>query len=127
MATADECPFIALPMGIAARRAGTPRAPFGDPGMFALGDPAVLAAAYRDAGFREVAVEAAPVQRRFPSLAVAVRRLRDSLPEIAQMLMHATDAERAAAWAEIEAALRQFDGTDEFVVPHTYLIGMGTK
>jgi ubiquinone/menaquinone biosynthesis C-methylase UbiE len=127
MATADECPFVALPMGIAARRAGTPQAPFGDPGMFALGDPAVLVAAYRDAGFREVAVEAAPVQRRFPSLAVAVQRLRDSLPEIPQLLMHATDAERAAAWAEIEAALRQFDGTDGFVVPHTYLIGVGTK
>src|SRR5262245_56657248 len=45
MATADECPFIALSMGIAARRAGTPHAPFGDPGMFALGDPALLAAA----------------------------------------------------------------------------------
>jgi len=36
-------------------------------------------------------------------------------------------AERAAAWAEIEVALRQFDGTDEFVVPHTYLIDVGTK
>jgi SAM-dependent methyltransferase len=127
LATADECPFIALPLGIAARRAGTPQAPFGDPGMFALGDPGVLAAAYRDVGFREVAVEAAPVQRLFPSLAVAVQSLRDALPEIPQLLMHTTDAERAEAWAEIEVALRQFDGTDEFVVPHTYLIGVGTK
>jgi SAM-dependent methyltransferase len=127
MATANECPLIALPIGIAARRAGTPQAPFGDPGMFALGDPAVLAAAHRGAGFREVAVEAAPVQRRFPSLAVAVQSIRDSLPEITRLLMHATDAERTAAWAEIEAALRQFDGADEFVVPHTYLIGVGTK
>src|SRR5262249_5210070 len=97
LATGDECPVLPLALGIAARRAGTPRAPFGDPGMFALGDPAVLAAAYWDAGFREVAVEAAPVQRRFPSLAVAVQRLRDSLPEITQLLMHATNAERAAA------------------------------
>ncbi len=127
LATADECPFIALPMGIAARRAGTPQAPFGDPGMFALGDPAVLAAAYRDGGFREVAVEAAPVQRRFQSLAVAVQNVRDLLPEIPRLLMDATDAERAAAWAEIETALRQFDGADEFVVPQTYLIGVGTK
>ena len=127
MATADECPLIALSLGIAARRAGTPQAPFGDPGMFALGDPAVLAAAYRKAGFREVAVEAAPVQRRFPSLAVAVQNVRDLLPEIPQLLMHATDAERAAAWAEIEAALHKFDGAGEFVVPQTYLIGVGTK
>ena len=95
--------------------------------MFALGDPAVLLAAYRDAGFREVTVEAAPVQRRFPSLAVAMRNVRDLLPEIPQLLMHATDAERAAAWAEIEGALRQYDGIDEFVVPQTYLIGVGTK
>src|SRR5262245_45507059 len=127
LATADECPFIALPLGIAGRRAGTPQAPFGDPGMFALGDPAVLAAAYRDAGFREVTIEAAHVQRRFPSLEVAVQNVRDLLPEIPQLLMHATDAERAAAWTEIEAALRQFDGADEFVVPQTYLIGVGTK
>lgn len=127
LATADQCPFIALPMGIAARRAGMPKAPFGDPGMFALGDPAVLATAYRDAGFREVAAEAAPVQRRFPSLAVAVQNVRDLLPEIPELLTHATDAERAAAWVEIEAALRQFDGADKFVVPQTYLIGVGTK
>lgn len=24
-------------------------------------------------------------------------------------------------------SLREFDGADEFVVPHTYLIGVGTK
>jgi ubiquinone/menaquinone biosynthesis C-methylase UbiE len=127
LATADECPFIALPMGIAGRCAGTPQAPFGDPGMFALGDPAMLATAYRDAGFREVTVEVARVQRRFPSLAVAMQNVRDLLPEIPMLLMHATDAERAAAWAEIERALRQFDAGDEFVVPQSYVIGVGTK
>lgn len=127
LATANECPFIALPLGIAARCAGTPQAPFGDPGMFALGDSAMLAAAYRNAGFREVTVEVTRVQRRFPSLVMAMQNVGDLLPEIPQLLMHATDAERAAAWAEIEGALRQFDGADEFVVPHTYLIGVGTK
>lgn len=127
LATADKCPFIALPMGVAGRRAGTPQAPFGDPGMFALGDPAVLAAAYRDSGFREVTIEAVTVQRRFPSLAVAMQNVRDLLPEIPQLLMHATDAERAEVWVEIEDGLRQYDGIDEFVVPQTYLIGVGTK
>jgi ubiquinone/menaquinone biosynthesis C-methylase UbiE len=127
LATADECPFIALPLGIAGRCAGTPQAAFSDPGMFALGDPVMLAAAYREAGFREVTVEVAPVQRRFPSLAVAMQNVRDLLPEIPQLLMHATDVERAAAWAEIEGALRQFDSADEFVVPQTYLIGVGMK
>jgi hypothetical protein len=49
------------------------------------------------------------------------------LPEIPQLLMHATDAERTSVWAEIEGVLRQFDGADEFVVPQSYLIGVGTK
>jgi SAM-dependent methyltransferase len=124
---ADECPFIALPVGIAGRGAGTPEAPFGDPGLFALGDPTMLAAAFRDTGFREVTVEVARVQRRFPSLGVAIQNVRDLLPEIPQLLMQATDAERASVWAEIEGALRQFDGAGEFVVPQTYVIGVGTK
>jgi len=113
--TADECPLIALPMGIAGRHAGAPQAPFGDPGLFALGDPVVLEAVYRDAGFRDVTVEAAPVQRRFPSLAVAMQNVRDLLPEIPQLLMQATETEREAAWAEIEDALRQYDNADEIV------------
>jgi hypothetical protein len=95
--------------------------------MFALGDPTVLEAAYRNAGFSEVAVEAARTQRRFPSLAVAMQNCRDLLPEIPQLLRHVTDAERNAAWAEIGAALRQFEGADGFVAPQTYLIAVGTK
>jgi ubiquinone/menaquinone biosynthesis C-methylase UbiE len=127
LATAEECPFVGLPMGIAGRCAGTPQALSSDPGMFALGDPTRLAAAYRDAGFREVTVQTARVERRFPSLAAAMQNVRDILPEIPQLLMQNTDAERAAAWAEIEDALRQFGGDDEFVVPHAFLVGVGTK
>jgi hypothetical protein len=48
--TADGCPLIALPLGITGRHAGAPQASFGDPGLFALGDPLVLEAVYRDAG-----------------------------------------------------------------------------
>jgi hypothetical protein len=70
--------------------------------MFALGDPATLAAVYRGAGFREVTVERARVERRYPSLAVALQNVRDILPEITQLLMQVTDSVRAEAWAEIE-------------------------
>ena len=41
--------------------------------------------------------------------------------------MHVSETERAAAWAEIEDALREYDGIDGFVGPQTYLIGVGTK
>jgi ubiquinone/menaquinone biosynthesis C-methylase UbiE len=127
LGTANECPFIALPLGIAAGRAGTPRAPFKDPGMFALGDPTVLEATYRHAGFREVTIEVVPVERRFPSLAAAMQTCRDALPEISELMVHASETERAAAWLEIEAALRTFENADEIVFPQTYLIAVGTK
>ena len=119
--------FAALVLATADESRLAPQAPFDDPGLFALGDPAVLAAAYWDAGFSQVAVEAAPLQRRLPSLAVAVQTVRDMLPEVDKLLTHATAAERAAAWAEIEGALRQFKSADEIVTPQTFLIGVGTK
>ena len=55
--------------------------------------------------------------------------LPEMLPqrEVIQLLTHATDADRAAAWAEIEGALRQFKSADEIVTPQTFLIGVGTK
>jgi ubiquinone/menaquinone biosynthesis C-methylase UbiE len=127
LGTANECPFIALPLGIAASRAGTPRAPFEDPGMFALGDPTVLETTYRHAGFREVAIEVVPFERRFLSLAAAMQTCRDGLPEIPELMVHASETERAAAWLEIEAALRMFERTAEIVFPQTYLIAVGTK
>ena len=95
--------------------------------MFALGDPAVLVTGYRRAGFREVAVEPVAVPRRFPSIAAALQFYRDTLPEIPELLAHVGDAEREAAWSDIEAGLRAFKGPDGLVVPHTYLIGVGTK
>ncbi len=127
LGTADECPFIALPLGIAAGRAGTPRAPFKDPGMFALGDPTVLETTYRHAGFRDVVIEAVRVERRFPSLAAAMQTCRDILPEIPELMVHVSETERAAAWLEIEGALRTFENADGIVFPQTYLIAVGTK
>jgi hypothetical protein len=56
-----------------------------------------------------------------------MQNIRDLLPEIPQLLMQATETERAAAWVEIEDALRQYDNVDEFVAPQSYLIGVGTK
>lgn len=127
LATAAESPFIALPMTIAGRRAGTPLTPFEDPGMFALGDPTVLRATFDQAGFLDVAVEAVSVVRRFASLAVGMQNCRDILPEVSQLMAHLSKAECDAAWAEIQESMHQFEGADGFLVPQTYLIGVGTK
>ena len=56
-------------------RKHTPPAP-GEPWMFALGAPGVLEGVYREAGFQNVSVHAAPIPRRFPSAAAAVGNMR---------------------------------------------------
>src|SRR5262245_50213740 len=68
LSTADKLPHISESLAIARRHAGLPPAPFEDPGMFALGEPAVLRGTLERAGFREVAVEIVASTQRFPSL-----------------------------------------------------------
>jgi ubiquinone/menaquinone biosynthesis C-methylase UbiE len=127
LSTPDKLPHIAASFAIARRHAGLPPAPFEDPGMFALGDPAVLRAAFEQAGFREIHVEAVASEQRFPSLAAAMQQRRNSLPELRPILARLSDAERDAVWHEIEAVMRQFEGADGVVVPHERLLGVGIK
>src|SRR5215471_1482116 len=72
LSSADKLPHISESLAIARRHAGLPPAPFEDPGMFALGDPAVLRRTFEQAGFREVTVEIVASAQRFPSLAAAM-------------------------------------------------------
>ena len=101
--------------------------PFEDPGMFALGDPKVLKDTYERAGFHDVTVQAMAGYRPFPSVALAVQDCRDSLPEVTALMVDLSDTERDAAWAEIEAIVRQFAGADEVRVPQAWLVCVGTK
>lgn len=62
--TAERNPFFSIPVTIIRRIAGLPAPAPGTPGPFSLGGPNVLEAAYEDAGFEDVHVDAldAPVQ-----------------------------------------------------------------
>lgn len=119
--------FVASPLAIARRHAGLPPALFEDPGRFALAQPGVLRAVYEQGGFRDVALHAKPVERRFPSVAAAVQYPLDALPEVAQRLANLTDEGRGVALAEIEVVMRQFEGPESVVAPGEYLIGVGAK
>ena len=127
LSTAARNPYTALPLAIARRHAGLPPLPFEDPGMFALGDPPVLRRAYERAGFREVSVEAVSGARHFASAPEAVQARRDPGLEASELMAGLSDAEREAAWAEVEEAFRRFEGGDGIVLPIEWLIGVGTK
>ncbi len=123
--TTEKCPYLSIPHAIT-RRAGrltSPPEPFGE---FRLAGPGVMASAYGNAGFRDVAVEEFPTRRRFPSLAEAMEYAKGPLP-LRELTARLSPAEQAQAWAEIEEALQQFVGPDGYDSPCELLIGVGTK
>jgi ubiquinone/menaquinone biosynthesis C-methylase UbiE len=125
--TAVTNPFHGLPLAIVSRLAKVPLPAPGQPGLFALSGQGVLEGCYTKAGFRDVAVRAVPVQRRFPSTAEAVSAMKDSFPRLQTLLNKLSDDDRALAWSEIEQQLSQFQGPNGFEAPGEWLIGVGTK
>ena len=123
---AGKLPHISESLAIARRYAGLPPAPLEDPGMFALGDPAVLRSTFERAGFREVAVEIVASAQQFPSLAAAMEHRRNSLPEMRPFLEQMSGAKREAVWKEIEMVMRQFERIAEVIVPTERLVAVGT-
>ena len=125
--TAEKNPWHGLPLAIVSRLAEIPSPAPGQPGLFALSGSGVLEECYTNAGFRDVAVRAVPVQRHFPSTAEAVGAMKDSFPRLQILLNKLDDDNRALAWREIERQLSQFQGPNGFEAPGEWLIGVGTK
>jgi ubiquinone/menaquinone biosynthesis C-methylase UbiE len=125
--TPDRNGFFSIPVSIIRRAAGLPAPAPGLPGPFSLGAPGVLAAAYDAAGFEDVVVRRVDAPVRFPSAAECVRFERESFGALHAMLAGVPEAERSSVWAEIEEALRQFEGPDGFVGPCELLVGAATK
>jgi ubiquinone/menaquinone biosynthesis C-methylase UbiE len=124
--TGEKNPFHAIPLSIASRLAKIPAAP-AQSGLFALSGEGVLEQCYTEAGFRDVAVRAVPVQRRFPSTAEAIEAMKDSFPRLQVLLKKLADADRDQAWSEIEQQLSQFERQNGFEAPGEWLVGVGTK
>jgi len=125
--TAERNRFFSVPVGIIRRRAQLPPPLPGQPGPFSLGGEGVLAAALRQAGFRDVEVRRVDSPVRLPSAAECVRFERESFGALHQMMGGMTDAERAETWREIEAELAKFESAEGFVGPCEMLVGAGTR
>lgn len=126
-ATAESNGFFSIPVSVIRRRAKLPPPQPGQPGPFSLGGPGVLEEAFRAAGFREVEsrLVAAPVKLR--SAAECVRFEQESFGALHQMLGGLDAAGREAAWREIEAELRAFEGPSGFAGPCELLVAVGTR
>jgi SAM-dependent methyltransferase len=125
--TPDCNPFFSIPVGIIRRIAGLPAPAPGLPGPFSLGSPGALESAYATAGFEAVDVRPLDAPVRFPTAAECVRFERESFGALHAMLADVTPGERDAAWREIEAELRQFEGGEGFEGPCQLLIGSARR
>ena len=125
--TPERNPFFSIPVGIIRRRANLPPPAPGQPGPFSLGGEGVLAAAFEQAGFKEMRTAVVPSPLRLPSAVECVRFERESFGALHQMLSGLTEPEREAAWDEIARELARFEGPDGFAGPCEMIVGVGTK
>ena len=123
--SAEKNPYHALPLAIA-RRVGKIPSPGPEvPGMFTLGEPPILEALFRTAGFLEVFIKAVPVKRRFASAAEAVKGMQT--PILQQLIEKLSDTEREQTRVEIEQEFNRFQGPTGAEFPSELLIAVGTK
>jgi len=125
--TAENNAFFSTPVSIIRRRANLPPPLPGQPGPFSLGKPGVLDGLLADAGFRDVRSKRVPAPVRTASAADCLRFEKESFGALHQMLAGLDDGERDAAWREIEAALREFEGPSGFEGPCELVIAAGVK
>jgi SAM-dependent methyltransferase len=127
-ATADKNEFFSTPVSIVRRHAGLKPPLPGQPGPFSLAAEGVLEEAFVRAGLRDVRVETIAAPLRMKSAAECLCFEQESFGALHQMLASLDSAGREAAWAEVGAALREFeDGSAGFVGPCELLVAVGTK
>jgi SAM-dependent methyltransferase len=115
--------FFSVPISIIRTNAELPPPAPGLPGPFSavgLGD------LLETAGFRDVEVHRVEAPLELTDAAECTRLERESFGALHQMLAGLAEAERDATWAEIEVALREFEGPAGFAGPCELLVGAGT-
>ncbi|MGE0027751.1 MAG: class I SAM-dependent methyltransferase [Thermoleophilia bacterium] len=125
--TPDRNGFFSIPVSIIRRRAELPPPAAGQPGPFTLGGDDVLAAALRDAGFRDVEARIVAAPLRLASAAECLRFERESFGALHQMLGGLGEDAREEAWTEIADELARFEGPDGFVGECELVVAAGTK
>ncbi len=116
--------FFSVPISIIRRNAELPPPGPGLPGPFSATN---LGELLEGAGFRDVEVHRVAAPLQLSTAAECTRLERESFGALHQMLAGLDGPAREATWAEIEEALREFEGTGGFAGPCELLVGAGTK
>lgn len=126
-AEAERNCFFSVPVKIIRERAKLPPPLPRQPGPFSLGDPDVLAARLKEAGFKTIEVERMDAPVRLKSAAECLQFEQESFGALHQMLAGLPEPEQDDAWGEIETALEEFETEGGFEGPCEMLVACGTK
>jgi SAM-dependent methyltransferase len=118
----DRNGFFSLPISIIRTNAGLPAPAPGLPGPFSAVD---LGGLLEAAGFVDVETRRVASPLELESAAECARLERESFGALHQMLASLDEEARAATWAEIEEALRRFEGQDGFAGPCELVVAGG--
>jgi ubiquinone/menaquinone biosynthesis C-methylase UbiE len=125
--TPERNAFFSIPVSIIRGRANLPPPLAGQPGPFSLGAPGVLEAAFKQAGFRDVASSVVSAPLSMSSADECVRFEQQSFGALHQMLSTLDAGQKEAAWREIAGKLQQFERNGRFEGPCELVIAVGTK
>ena len=124
----EKNPFHGIFFEIVGRLGNIPPPAPGDPWMYALENPGALEDVFRQVGFLNVSIHAAPIPRRFPSAAGAVANMKKATTgDLGELMKQLKEADRERAWAEIAEQFKRFEGPNGFEIPGEVLIGVGSK
>ncbi|MEX2437421.1 MAG: class I SAM-dependent methyltransferase [Candidatus Paceibacterota bacterium] len=125
--TAANNKFFSTPVSIIRRRAELPPPLPGQPGPFSLGDEGVLADIFTKAGFVNVLTQKVNSPLEMPTAKDCVRFEYESFAALHQMLGGLSEADKAAAWEEIQFELSKFENKNGFSGPCELVVGVGQK
>jgi SAM-dependent methyltransferase len=125
--TPDKNGFFSQPVSVIRRRANLGPPLPGQPGPFSLGAPGAVEGAFRQAGLKDIVVEAVSSPVRLPSAAECLRFEQESFGALHQMLSGLEEPARKDAWQEVGAVLSAYEGPEGFVGPCEMLVAVGTK
>jgi ubiquinone/menaquinone biosynthesis C-methylase UbiE len=117
--TPDRHPYLSVPLAIIAKYISQPE---DQSGPFSLSGDGVFEQALKVAGFREVRIQAIPLQYQFASTQAFVQ-----LPLLTNAMQQLKPPDQQRFQQEVEQALRQFETPQGLVLPSEMLLGVGTK
>lgn len=120
-------PFLALPMSILLRHAGKQPPSPGRPGLFALGRDGALEQLLTDGGLTDVEARIVRAPLRLKRANDALEMIREAFGAYRAVIADLKDDEKAAAWSEVLAALKQFEDPEGFHAEFEFIIGSGSS